>query len=463
MEKKTIGKFIAALRRAHGMTQKELGERLFVSDKTVSRWECDECTPELSLIPAIAEIFGITTDELLRGERNSPTLDPDTEASERRRVKSDKQFRLLLDKQRRRFSSLTLISLGITILGIIVALIIDLGFTSGLIAFCVAAALFTASELCQICFTIGVRILPDENDDSHAERIARFNGQTVRRTVTVSFINALCLAFMLPLVLLIDGSNYGLTFPSLMLWGSLFALVTLVILYIVYVLVVRRALERRALIVLTDRQREIADHDRALLIRITAIAAAIALVLGIVIFIFECLGHDFFATRHTFTDPEEFKAFMEREYDEWLETVQDDSFELSYYDSNGDIVIVRQEPTSSDGTLTDKIWTDSNGNDVIALPTPTDEQRKVTANVIGADGTVICEYYFNPDLYHSIHFTKDAADKMPVTVVTLEDYYNSCDIHNGIETLLYTAIVMELAVAAVVYLLAVLRFRLARR
>ena len=39
MEKKTIGKFIAALRRANGMTQRELGERLFVSDKTVSKWE----------------------------------------------------------------------------------------------------------------------------------------------------------------------------------------------------------------------------------------------------------------------------------------------------------------------------------------------------------------------------------------------------------------------------------------
>ena len=72
MEKKTIGKFIAALRRASGMTQRELAEKLFVSDKTVSRWECDECTPELSLIPTIAEIFGITTDELLRGERNNP-------------------------------------------------------------------------------------------------------------------------------------------------------------------------------------------------------------------------------------------------------------------------------------------------------------------------------------------------------------------------------------------------------
>lgn len=72
MEQKTIGKFITALRKANGMTQKDLAEQLNVSDKTVSRWERDEGTPDLSMIPVIAEIFGVTCDELLRGERKSP-------------------------------------------------------------------------------------------------------------------------------------------------------------------------------------------------------------------------------------------------------------------------------------------------------------------------------------------------------------------------------------------------------
>ena len=72
MEKKTIGQFISVLRKANGMTQKELAEKLYVSDKTVSRWECDESTPDLALIPVLAEIFQITTDELLRGERKNP-------------------------------------------------------------------------------------------------------------------------------------------------------------------------------------------------------------------------------------------------------------------------------------------------------------------------------------------------------------------------------------------------------
>ena len=58
------------MRKASGMTQKDLGDKLFVSDKTISRWEREDSAPEISLLPAIAEVFGITVDELLHGERN---------------------------------------------------------------------------------------------------------------------------------------------------------------------------------------------------------------------------------------------------------------------------------------------------------------------------------------------------------------------------------------------------------
>lgn len=65
----TLGAFIAALRKEKGLTQRELSEMLSVSDKTVSHWERDETSPDISLLPVIADIFGITVDELLRGER----------------------------------------------------------------------------------------------------------------------------------------------------------------------------------------------------------------------------------------------------------------------------------------------------------------------------------------------------------------------------------------------------------
>ena len=99
MEKKTIGAFIAVLRKANGMTQRELAEKLNVSDKAVSRWERDECAPALSLIPVIAEIFNITTDALLRGERktqNAEEAEAPAEASVYIREKSNKQFQDLL-------------------------------------------------------------------------------------------------------------------------------------------------------------------------------------------------------------------------------------------------------------------------------------------------------------------------------------------------------------------------------
>ena len=65
----TLGAFIAALRKEKGLTQRELSEMLCVSDKTVSHWERDETSPDISLLPLIADIFGITVDELLKGER----------------------------------------------------------------------------------------------------------------------------------------------------------------------------------------------------------------------------------------------------------------------------------------------------------------------------------------------------------------------------------------------------------
>lgn len=51
MERKSIGTLIAALRRANGLTQKQLADQLGVSDKAVSRWERDESLPDLTLLP----------------------------------------------------------------------------------------------------------------------------------------------------------------------------------------------------------------------------------------------------------------------------------------------------------------------------------------------------------------------------------------------------------------------------
>lgn len=71
MEAKSIGKFIATLRKANGYTQAQLAEMLGVSNKTISNWENEVSYPDLSLIPVIADLFNVTSDELLRGAKTN--------------------------------------------------------------------------------------------------------------------------------------------------------------------------------------------------------------------------------------------------------------------------------------------------------------------------------------------------------------------------------------------------------
>ena len=128
MEKKTIGGFIAALRKANGMTQKDLAERLNVSDKTVSRWEREDGAPDLAVIPVIAEIFDVTCDELLRGERKSPTERAEATEEDEPTPKAEKQRQRLLKSTLSQYKNHTYIAMGVSVVGMIVALICNLAF-----------------------------------------------------------------------------------------------------------------------------------------------------------------------------------------------------------------------------------------------------------------------------------------------------------------------------------------------
>lgn len=68
MDARNTGALIAQRRKALGLTQKQLAERLLVSDKAVSKWEVGASYPEVTLLPALAQILGLTVDELLAGE-----------------------------------------------------------------------------------------------------------------------------------------------------------------------------------------------------------------------------------------------------------------------------------------------------------------------------------------------------------------------------------------------------------
>ena len=66
MEKQTLGQKIAELRKAKNMTQLELANKLNITDKAVSKWERDISCPDINTFPKLAEILGVSVDELLQ-------------------------------------------------------------------------------------------------------------------------------------------------------------------------------------------------------------------------------------------------------------------------------------------------------------------------------------------------------------------------------------------------------------
>ena len=63
-----IGKFISERRRALGFTQLQLAEKLYISDKAVSKWETGKSMPDVSIMLELSKVLGISVQELLMGE-----------------------------------------------------------------------------------------------------------------------------------------------------------------------------------------------------------------------------------------------------------------------------------------------------------------------------------------------------------------------------------------------------------
>ena len=71
MKKESMGMIIAAKRKELGMTQLELAEKMGVTDKAVSKWERDLSFPDVTSLPRLAEIFGMSVDELMQVKQES--------------------------------------------------------------------------------------------------------------------------------------------------------------------------------------------------------------------------------------------------------------------------------------------------------------------------------------------------------------------------------------------------------
>ena len=74
MDQIKIGKFIATLRRQSGLTQEKLGEKIGVTNKTISRWENGNYMPDIEMLQLLAKEFNVSINELLAGQKEHISL-----------------------------------------------------------------------------------------------------------------------------------------------------------------------------------------------------------------------------------------------------------------------------------------------------------------------------------------------------------------------------------------------------
>ncbi len=397
MEKKTIGSFIAVLRKAKGLTQKDLAEKLNVSDKAVSRWERDECAPDLTLIPVLAEIFGVTTDELLRGERKNENEPNPVYQKE----KSQKQIQNLFTKKVTRFKDMTWISLGIGIFGFFLTLLFNFALLRALIGFFAGTICYIAALITQICFCNHAAIVTDEDLDENM--LQNYRNDIFHRTKNVYM--TLYILFTLTLPCAFAGYNGGFDLGN---YFGMLILCTLPLIFlgaIIYMLFIKPALVKKGVLYLQESAKEKIFYQRKLLIKILCISLSIALVL---IIIMSVLTESIvliarLVDAEVFYDYESFGEYISRKEPAWVEEAAQNGY----------------------------------------LPAP--------QTIATMDGEVVFEYrQWNQNVWNISYKAK--GNCLPITVITNEAYGKAADIVSYINISLLALIVIDLLTALIIYM-----------
>ena len=207
MEKKTIGQFMAALRKANGLTQQEVADRLNVSNKAVSRWERDECAPDISVLPALAELLGVTCDELLKGERITNAFQ-----TEKREPKIEKQVKSLINRTLSGFKTMMWISLAVAVVGLVCMFGISYGFYRPVIGFAVMLLFEACAFVIAVLAVNRTKDVKTDNElfeNADASLMERFNHCLGTYSFTAFWVILGVIVLSLPLVLVDTGYVKG--------------------------------------------------------------------------------------------------------------------------------------------------------------------------------------------------------------------------------------------------------------
>ncbi len=191
MEKKTMGSFMAALRKANGLTQQQVADKLNVSNKTVSKWECNEGYPEISVLPVIAELYSVSVDELLRGEKIAKAFD-----EEKTDVKSAERIKFLIEKAIVKFTNNSIVSIVLSGAALIMAYIIcDIIYNYNVLWFGYAIILI----LCVVSIAISLIAFNNFISGLHSEYITE--KEIVEKNIQKCIKYITCIVFLVVVTL----------------------------------------------------------------------------------------------------------------------------------------------------------------------------------------------------------------------------------------------------------------------
>jgi len=450
MEAKTIGSFIAALRRAAGMTQRDFAERLNVSDKTVSRWERDEGAPDLTLIPVIAEIFGVTCDELLRGERRSPeerkspidhsappsdtapdeSTAADSTAAPTYTAKAEKQRSHLIRTTLARHRNRSLIVCAIAGTGFIEAMVCNTGFNRAYLGFFLAAIFYLAAVTFEAIYVIGTLASVTE-DMTEPDALAVFRYRVYADSRAVFALIAILLAACLPL-LMVGDAHWGLTAEMWLFHGSIFAGIAALLCAVVLYFVENHMLAED-IIAYPPKTASIITHRRKWKRNLTLICAALLGVTALLNGVLTAFGSTHaLADSIRFDDVDSFIAFAEEDV---RDTYEAPSVSIHY---DGEITAVPEEDPA-DST----VFFDRNGN-------PITEEEALTRTMEDSDGNVVFSYIQRNETISSIAFGTESEGFLPIHVKTKEHVraaYRQVQMINAVFTVVYVIEVLAVLFA----------------
>jgi transcriptional regulator with XRE-family HTH domain len=198
MNQKAIGEFIAKLRKARGMTQQNLADKLHVSNKTVSKWERGVGIPEITTFVALAEIFNISVDDLINGQsQDKPLIN-----------KGPNQIKHLINNKVKHFEVITLLSRLGMIIGFI--LMLTIGYTTfrPILAGGIAITIYIISI--GLLFFAKITLVNFINFDDALDRIQKQQLKYLNIKKTFYTFLLLSSLVILSLPILINAPTYGI-------------------------------------------------------------------------------------------------------------------------------------------------------------------------------------------------------------------------------------------------------------